>query len=217
MNGKIYTGNRHRFWSAVALIAGMSIGASELGLPVVLRFSGYLPAVVGMFAMYICMLASGILLSRLFMAERERDLPALFHKYLGKGGALLFNTSYFALAFCLLVAYWSGLHGILRNLNVGLPATIMIGILVYYGLRSNLKFLCGTNFALTIGLIISFILIVVASLRGKGLSLLSSTCWSQLPKSLPIILCSYGYHQVIPMVCEQLGHDARSINRALLC
>ncbi|MDR3274074.1 MAG: hypothetical protein LBS87_01945 [Puniceicoccales bacterium] len=217
MRDKIYTTDWHRFWSAVFLIAGMSIGASELGLPVVLRFSGYLPAVVAMFVVYICMLASGILLSRLFMAERERDLPALFHKYLGKGGALLFNISYFALAFCLLVAYWSGLHGILHNFNVGLPVTIMIGVLIYYGLRNNLKFLCGANSALTIGLILSFIFIVVASLRGESLSLFSSACWSQLPKSLPIILCSYGYHQVIPMICEQLDYDARSVNRALLC
>jgi amino acid permease len=55
-----------------AAIGGMSIGASELGLPIVLRFSGYLPAAFGMLAVDICMLASGILPYRVFLAGRER-------------------------------------------------------------------------------------------------------------------------------------------------
>jgi hypothetical protein len=47
MNDSIHTRDRHRFWGAVFLLADMPIGASELGLPVVLRFSGSLSAVVG--------------------------------------------------------------------------------------------------------------------------------------------------------------------------
>ncbi|MDR1366316.1 MAG: hypothetical protein LBJ13_00160 [Puniceicoccales bacterium] len=198
-------------WNAIFLVAGITIGASELGLPVSLRHSGYLPAVVGMLGIYICMLASGILLARLFIRERQRDLPALFLKYLGKPGAILFNVSYFSLAFCLLVAYWSGLQGIFRNLLV----VIAIGILVFYCLRQNFKLLYKLNTILTVGLVICFILLVTASLKPSHASLFHFADWSQLPRSLPFILCSFGYHQVIPMVCQQLDYKTRSINRAL--
>jgi tyrosine-specific transport protein len=212
--GKIYS-ERCRFFGAVFLIAGTSIGASELGLPVVLRFAGYLPAVVGMLFIYVCMLVSGILLSRLFVANREHDLPTLFQKYLGNVGATLFNISYFALAFCLLIAYWSGLSGVAGSFPFGFALIAIASILTYYGLRRNLEFLCAINFVLTGGLILSFIFITFASLRGGEISLMRSMCWSQLPKSLPIILCSYGYHQVVPMICRQLDYNVKSINRAL--
>jgi hypothetical protein len=91
------------------------------------------------------------------MKERDQDLPALVQKYMGKGRACDLTQ------LILLVAYWSGLRGILRNLSVGLPLTIAIGILVDYEPRSNLELLCGTNFALTIRLIINPILIAGVS------------------------------------------------------
>ncbi|MDR1434803.1 MAG: hypothetical protein LBI77_00135 [Puniceicoccales bacterium] len=215
---KFYT-KQHRFLNAIFLVAGTSIGASELGLPVALRHSGYLPAVVGMLGIYICMLASGILLAKLFIGERQRNLPALFQKYLGGLGATLFNGSYFSLAFCLLVAYWSGIQSILSSFHGGLFTLIVLliaAIGIYYCLRHNFRLLYFFNTILTIGLILSFIFLVLASFRSSSLSLFHSTNWSQLPSSLPLILCSFGYHQVIPMVCQQLDYDRRVINRALL-
>ncbi|MDR2806699.1 MAG: hypothetical protein LBB11_00895 [Puniceicoccales bacterium] len=204
-----------RFCNAAFLVAGISIGASELGLPVALRHAGYLPAVVGMLAIYICMLASGILLAQRFIAERQQDLPTLFQKYLGQWGAVLFNISYFSLAFCLLVAYWSGLQGIFNHLG-GRFITIAIGALVYYGLSRKFQLLYTLNNFLTVGLIVSFIFLIVSSLRASNVSLFHFADWSQLPKSLPMILCSFGYHQVVPLLCQQLEYDRSSIYRALL-
>jgi tyrosine-specific transport protein len=34
--------------------------------------------------------------------------------------------------------------------------------------------------------------------------------------ALPIIFCSFGYHQVIPLVCKQLNYDTRAISRAMV-
>ncbi|MDR3317533.1 MAG: hypothetical protein LBS71_01860 [Puniceicoccales bacterium] len=206
----------YRFLNAIFLVAGMSIGASELGLPVALRYCGYLPAVVGMVGIYICMLASGILLARLFVAERQRDLPALFQQQLGTIGATLFNVSYFSLAFCLLVAYWSGLQSILNNFGIGLTI-FAIGVLIYYCLRYNFKLLYSLNNILSIGLVSSFIVLVTASFRtANSLEFWDRAYWLQLPQSLPLILCSFGYHQVIPMVCKQLNYNTLVINWALL-
>ncbi|MDR1590835.1 MAG: hypothetical protein LBR92_02450 [Puniceicoccales bacterium] len=203
------------FWNAAFLVAGITIGASELGLPVSLRHAGYLPAVAGMLGVYFCMLASGILLARLFIRERRRDLPALFQKYLGNTGAILFNVSYFSLAFCLLVAYWSGLKGVFDSFNFGLTV-IIIGVVLFYCLRKNFKLLYRLNSIFTTGLIICFILLITASLKPSDSSLFQFADWMQLASSLPFILCSFGYHQVIPMVCRQLDYDRKKINGALL-
>jgi tyrosine-specific transport protein len=205
----------HPFWNAVFLVAGITIGASELGLPVALRHAGYFPAVCGMLGVYLCMFASGILLTRLFIRERRRDLPSLFQTYLGRPGAILFNVSYFSLAFCLLVAYWSGLKGIFDTLNFGL-VVVVIGVVLFYCLRKNFKLLYQFNSIFTIGLIVCFILLIMASLGPSHASFFQFSDWMQLSQSLPLILCSFGYHQVIPMVCRQLDYDRQKINGALL-
>jgi tyrosine-specific transport protein len=208
----------YAFLNAVTLVAGTSIGASELGLPVALRQTGYLPALIGMAGVYCCMLASGILLARLFVVDRHRDLPTFFRKHLGTWGATIFNGSYFLLACCLLVAYWSGLQSILLDAlgsTMGKIAIVLMGVAIYGLLRHRFRMLYFCNTAFTVGLLASFLLLVTMSLRPSDSQLLRRTGWMYLPQSLPLILCSFGYHQVIPMVCRQLNYDIKIINRAL--
>jgi tyrosine-specific transport protein len=201
-----------RFFDSTFLIAGMSIGASVLGLPVALRASGYVPALCGIFLVYACTLGSGILLSRLFVENHDMDLPTLFHRHLGKIGAMLFNVSYFTLAFCLLVAYWSCLNGIFRSVTV---AVIVLGVLVYYCLRHKFEFLEKLNSSLMVVLIASFMFFVFYGFRGEKSSIFPPTDWSKLPMCLPTILCSFGYHQVVPLVCRRLDYNVKSISAAL--
>ncbi|MDR1413319.1 MAG: hypothetical protein LBI56_00005, partial [Puniceicoccales bacterium] len=158
------TQEKHYFWDSVFLIAGMAVGASVLGLPVALRRCGYWPALVGTLLIYLCTLASGVLLARLFVANHDNDLPTLFRRHLGRFGAALFNISYFTLAFCLLVAYWSCLNGIFRNLA---PVVIAIGVLLYFGLRHGFELLGKLNGVLTIVLIFSFATLVISALMCK--------------------------------------------------
>ncbi|MDR3143946.1 MAG: hypothetical protein LBT64_00395 [Puniceicoccales bacterium] len=203
----------YEFFDSVCLIAGMTIGASVLGLPLSLNASGYGPALVGIAAVYVCMLASGFLLARLFVANHDSDLPTLFRRHLGKIGELLFDVSYFALAFCLLIAYWSALNGIFH----GIPCvTVATAAAVYYGLRMRFKFLERINSVFTVGLIVSFALLIFASFRGESLPLFEFSNWKNLPLSLPIILCSFGYHQTVPLVCKSLNYSTKRIAAALI-
>ncbi|MDR1432739.1 MAG: hypothetical protein LBI61_00115 [Puniceicoccales bacterium] len=204
---------KHYFWDSVFLIAGMAIGASVLGLPVSLRSCGYWPALAGTLLVYLCTLASGVLLAQLFVANHDSDLPTLFRRHLGRSGAALFNASYFTLAFCLLVAYWSCLNGIFRS---GALVVVVVGILLYLGLRHGFELLGEINGALTIVLIFSFAVLTISAFMGERVPAACLANWSELPMGLPIILCSFGYHQVVPIVCERLDYDSGRIKRALI-
>jgi tyrosine-specific transport protein len=203
---------KNQFAGPIFLVAGMAIGAGVLGLPLGLYPSGYVPALFGTLVVYLCVLASGILMARLFIADHDSDLPSLFRRHLGKFGAVAFNVSYFTLAFCLLVAYWNYISGVFHNIT---PLIIVIGVLFYYCLCHRFEFLEKLNGMLTVGLIISFIVMVVSSFCCEKLPLFKFANWRKLPMALPVILCSFGYHQVVPMVCRRLNYDIRSISKAL--
>jgi tyrosine-specific transport protein len=173
----------------------------------------YGPALVGILLMFLCAVASGILISQLLLDGPDQDLPTLFRRHLGQMGAVVFNISYFCLAFCLLVAYWCCLKDVLHG---GISTVMVFGFLMYYGLRRRFGLLGRLNSALGIGLIISFILFVGSAFVGDRLPLFAFANWEKLPMGLPIILCSFGYHLVIPTVCKQLRHNTRSIITAVI-
>jgi tyrosine-specific transport protein len=200
-------------WEAALLIAGIAIGAGELGLPLALGRAGYYPAVVGVLLVYTCTLASGMLIVRLVIESGRDDLPSLFLKYLGKGWATFFNVSYFTLAFCLLVAYWSGLLSLLNGFRLTVCA---LGAVVYVGLRRNCEFLKRIGAWATVALIASFVALVVFGFCRSEHGFQPTSHWRFLPLGLPVILCSFGYHQIIPMVCRQLNYQSPAIRRALL-
>jgi tyrosine-specific transport protein len=200
-------------WTAALLIAGIAIGAGELGLPLALGGAGYYPAVAGVCLIYICTLVSGMLIARLVVESRHGDLPVLFLKYLGNGWATLFNVSYFTLAFCLLVAYWSGLLSLLGGYAL---VMCVLGIGVYIGLCYNCELLRKFCSLGTIALIISFLLLVAIGFCNSKHSFQSVSHWRLMAPGLPIILCSFGYHQIIPTICRQLDYQPSAIRRALL-
>jgi amino acid permease len=199
---------------AIFLVAGVAIGAGELGLPLALGRAGYFPAVVGVFVVYFCMLVSGVLTAELLVESRAGDLPSLFRRYMGVGGSLVFNVSYFVLAFCLLIAYWSGLSSLL---GWHWLTMIVLGVAVHLGLRRGFGSLGKLTVALTGCLVLVFILFLLAGFSRSGHIFQSEAHWAHLPLGLPIILCSFGYHLVIPIACKQLDYEPSAIRVALLC
>ncbi|MDR0428605.1 MAG: hypothetical protein LBG86_01045 [Puniceicoccales bacterium] len=208
--------SKYPFLSTALLIAGIAIGAGELGIPLALAGAGYIPALFGTLVVYLCMLASGILTARLFLRTHVEDLPSLFRQHLGIGWAAIFNGSYFALAFCLLVAYWSGLFNLLGGGCYAFGTLLFCGGILLWGMGKKFHFLGRVNGLLTVVMGMMFFLLITIGFSCKGSGLSSFHSWSQLPKGLPVILCSFGYHQVIPLLCKQLHRNKRMVNWALI-
>ncbi|MDR2030222.1 MAG: hypothetical protein LBP65_02025 [Puniceicoccales bacterium] len=203
---------------AALLIAGIAIGAGELGLPAAMAAAGYWPAILGTVLIFIGTLASGMLTARLFLESSARDLPSLFRQHLGRTGAAIFNVSYFTLAFCLLVAYWNGLLGLVGHGKWGIFTVAICGNVLFLGLRGDRRsFLGRCNGVLFLGVVLSFLLLTIAGcLHGGTPPPPVRSSWLRMPLGLPVLLCSFGYHQVIPIVCERLHRDRRRVYAALM-
>ncbi|MDR1437637.1 MAG: hypothetical protein LBI69_01085 [Puniceicoccales bacterium] len=210
-----FTGGFSRLRAAF-LIAGTAIGAGELGLPMALSKAGYVPAFFGTLLVYLCMLASGMLTTKLFLNSHAEDLPSLFRSHLGKCWAGVFNCSYFALAFCLLVAYWSGLFSLLGGTKLALAVLGIFAGILFMGLGGKFLFVTQMNTLLTAALVAVFCALIVYGFTHGNQPIAGHQSWKHLPCGLPVILCSFGYHQVIPIVCKQLGSNKRVIFSTLI-
>jgi tyrosine-specific transport protein len=69
---------------------------------------------------------------------------------------------------------------------------------------------------LTLALIVCFALLAAAGFSRPGLPICAAAHPAKLFRGLPILLCTFGYHQVIPIVCRRLAGDRRAIRWALL-
>ena len=106
---------RKKIFNASLLVAGTTIGAGMLALPIVLSASGFLPSLFVFFICYTFMLATGLLLvEALVWFKGEYNLISLASALLGKPGKWLSWILYLFLFYTLSVAYTAGGADILQ-------------------------------------------------------------------------------------------------------
>ena len=88
------------------LVAGTSIGAGMLALPVVTAAAGFLPAFFVYLLCWMCMSCTGLLLLELCLRlPPDANLVTMAGTYLGKFGKMAAWGLYLFLFYCLSVAY----------------------------------------------------------------------------------------------------------------
>src|SRR5580658_748713 len=94
--------------SGTLLIAGTTIGAGMLGIPLLTAKAGFLPAVGITAAVWVFMLATGYLYleATLWMHEGANVL-SMSRRFLGRSGKWLAGGTYLFLYYCLMVAYYA--------------------------------------------------------------------------------------------------------------
>ena len=113
LNKKIFT--------ASLLIAGTTIGAGMLALPIVTAVSGFMPSIIVFAICYLFMMATGLLLvEALSWYKGEFNLVSLATTLLGPFGKWLAWLLYLFLFYTLTVAYTAGGADILQGV-FGLP------------------------------------------------------------------------------------------------
>ncbi|MDR1595765.1 MAG: hypothetical protein LBR91_02470 [Puniceicoccales bacterium] len=206
-----------KFTMVVLFVAGNAIGASVLGLPVVMHAAGFIPACIVCILMSVVMAAAELLMVRIFIESGADDLCGMFRAKLGPLGANLFAFSYFALFFCLLVAYWSGTRDILRTFprfNTTFPLLILLsGCCILFGF----KVAGPANTFLTTCMFVTFLCLGLKTFTCEGGNLTKTVNFGATTAALSIVICSYCFHGAIPMVCRQLDFNRRIINWAVIC
>ena len=208
--------------TVVLLITGTTVGAGMLGLPIKTGLSGMFPSLISMMVMWGLMLVTAwILTTRIIESDhRTSDLPTLFQQELGTPGKWLSIIGYLIIFYGLLVAFLSGASSILVNM-IHLPLAKPAWVVIFF-IGSTGIIMCGLdlvrkgNVAIMTALGISFVFLLIKTGQKLNLQRLTYIDWHFVPSALPIIVCTFSFHVIIPTVCRSLKWQPRACRQALI-
>lgn len=207
------------------LIAGTTIGAGMLALPLGTAFCGYIPALIAFFSIWLVMLVSAFFFLDVNLSiPGETNFVTMCEKTLGTWGKVVCWVFYLLLLYSLTAAYIAGSSGVFKNVIYSLIGVDIPMQLAYFCLPlffGGFVYL-GTvgvdiiNRVLMIGLIIAYILLVGGLPTHISLENLSHIDFTPFWFGLLIMLTSFGYHIIIPSLTTYMYHDRKHLRRAIV-
>lgn len=205
--------------SGTLLIAGTTIGAGMLGIPLITARAGFLPALGITVAVWLFMLATGFLYleATLWMHEGANVL-SMSRRFLGKSGRWFAGVIYLFLYYCLMVAYFAAgapifiaFLGLEASLSGYLAYGVVFGAIVALGM----KVVDRINYLLMIALVLSY-----GALIGIGLPQVSSERfvtqdWSRVIFAAPILFSAFGFHNVIPSLTTYFNRNVSVLRKSI--
>lgn len=209
----------------ILLIAGSCIGAGMLALPVITGAAGFGPSVIMLLLAWLFMTSTSFLLLEANLAlGHNLSLISIAEKTLGPIGKLLCWFLFLFLFYSLSIAYIAASGEILQSISADLfdlqiPAwygsvgfTIIFACALYTGIR-HVDYL---NRAIMIVLIIAYCLLVFLGSFHINLAYLKIEQWSYSLISLPVLIISFGFHNMVPSLAMYFKGDVRRLRWVLL-
>lgn len=222
MESQISTG---RLIGGILLVAGCCIGAGMLGLPVLSAMAGFVPSAILFFLSWLFMLTTGLLFLEVNLScGKEVSIVSMASKTLGPLGKAVSWIVFLFLFYCLMTAYVAGggeLFGdFIQEMTdfstppwVGeLAMVIIFGIAIFLGTFTVDHF----NRLLMLGLLTTYVLMVVSGSSSVNLDLLKHSDWSAAVFVIPILIISFGFHNLIPSLVTYFERDVRQLRIALI-
>jgi len=204
----------------ILLVAGTTIGAGMLALPVMTAFIGFLPSVLLFVVCWLFMLMTAyFFLDVNFSVEGEVNLISMAHRTLGKWGQCVSWIVYLLLLYSLTAAYISAsaplfTAGIAYATGYTLPSwlapfalPVIFGGFVYLGTLG----VDVVNRFLMFGLAISYLLLMGFLPEHIDATLLQHVDFTPAVIALPVIIASFGYHIIIPSLTTYMNHDRKRL------
>jgi tyrosine-specific transport protein len=209
---------------ASLLLTGSCVGAGMLGLPILTGFAGFFPSMIMFILAWALMTSTALLLVEVGgWFPPSSNFPTMIGSLLGNFFKSVCFILYLSLFYCLLVAYIadSGIHfsSILYSffdLNIkiwmgSLLFTLIFGALIYLGTKP-VDIL--NRFLMLIKILSFFILIVmsITLIESKNL-LYTDIKYTFFP--LPILIISFGFHNMIPTITNYLSGDIKRVKKSI--
>lgn len=211
--------------SGSLLIAGTTVGAGMLAIPLVTGVAGFWPATVVTSFVWLYMLLTGLLfLEATLWMHRGANVLSMTKRFLGKNGRILAGVTFVFLYYCLMVAYFAAGSPIFSSFLsplLGFEITgwlsfaifgIFFGVVVGIGLR----FVDRVNYILMIGLILSYVALIGTGSAEVDLQKLVVADWNKLYLAAPILFAAFGYHNVIPSLADHFRGDGKVMRWAII-
>ena len=143
---------------------------------------------------------------------------------LGPIGGVISWALFLFLFYSLMVAYMAGtgalsasflnetLHLNLPDWVAGLAATLLFALMIYCGTQTVDRF----NRLLMLGLIVSYFALVAMGKSHVNAVYLQQVDWKAAAFVVPVMIISFGYHNLIPSMTSYFQGDARKLRQTIL-
>lgn len=209
-----------RILSGSLLIAGTTVGAGMLGIPLMTFQAGYYPALAITLLVWIFMFCTGHLFLEvtLWMPDGSNIL-SMARRFWGAKGEILAGLTFLFLYYCLMVAYYAAgapiLGAMLGPAFSGWFGYASYGLIFGGIVALGLKWVDRVNYILVAGMIITYFALVGEGSSKVSLERLDYKNWPMMLLAAPVLFSSFGYHNIIPSLSTYLKRDGKSLRRAL--
>lgn len=218
-----------RVLGAIILIAGTTIGAGMLALPVVTAAAGFIPSMFLMIACWLYMTYTAFLtLEANLWVPANANIITMAKTTLGPIGAAVAWVSYLCLLYALIAAYVSGGSSLLtEGIGVVLPQVvkelpiyftpILFVVLFSFLLLGGMRVADISNrifFAFLVFVTI-FMLWMITPALGEQ-SFLGNMEPAALLPAVAVLFTAFGFHIVIPSLRRYLNDDIFSLRKSIL-
>lgn len=207
------------------LIGGSCVGAGMLGLPIVTGLCGFYPSLIILILAWAFMTSTALLMVEVqSWFTRDVNIISMVGHSLGKWGKQLSWLLYLFLFYSLLVAYQAGIGIDVASIaaqifSYRIPPWVgtfffilLFGCVLYSGTRT-VDFI---NRFLMTGKILTYLGIVIVGLKHVTPSLLARTDIHTLFFSLPILVISFGFHNMIPTIASYMKGDLKRTRTVII-
>eukprot|EP00232_Nephroselmis_pyriformis_P025594 CAMPEP_0182872398 /NCGR_PEP_ID=MMETSP0034_2-20130328/11681_1 /TAXON_ID=156128 /ORGANISM="Nephroselmis pyriformis, Strain CCMP717" /LENGTH=401 /DNA_ID=CAMNT_0025004989 /DNA_START=292 /DNA_END=1493 /DNA_ORIENTATION=- len=208
-----------RIFGAVMLIAGGTVGAGIIALPVKTSEVGFIPSTVSMAACWAYMVITALLLLEAATWYPGADLVSMAGGTMGSAGSVVTSSLYLFVVYATLTAYVAGGEDIFTHLDamvlgggvapllgipgwaVGVALTAVMGgvLLSGTGAVDSVNSWC---FMTAMG---AYAVLWVLAAPGVDPSHLMWADWSGVADTLPVMVVAFTFHNMIPSLLAYLG------------
>jgi tyrosine-specific transport protein len=209
---------------SVFLVTGCCIGAGMLGLPVLTALAGFMPASFFFILSWLFMLSTSFLLLEVNQTfKKEVNFITMLGATFGNIGKALGWILFSFLFYSLMVAYVVGSGQLFSDfireyLNLSTPqwtGSLAISLLFGLFLYAGTKTVDIVNQILMIGLVMTYFILVVMGISHVKVEYLTYNNWSLAIYGLPVMIISFGFHNLIPSLSSYLEHDVKKMKFAI--
>lgn len=215
-----------KIYGSTLLVAGTSIGAGMLALPITTGVGGYSSTLLLFLVCFAFMLLSLFLLleATLWTTRPSANFVTITYERLGTVGKYVAWVSFLLLLYAVAAAYISGGGSLVMrifsaNYQGKVPVqlgvflfALLFGLLVFFRTR----YIDYLNRFLMIGLISSYIILVVLVMPAMKAEYLTGGNPRYLWAAVPVVTLSFTSHIILPSLRTYLDNDVRALTKVLL-
>lgn len=213
---------KNRTLGSVFIVAGTTIGAGMLAMPIAAAGNGFLVSLAMLLVLWALMCYTALLLVEVYQHEsHETGIGSVAQRYLGSSGKFITGFSMMFLMYALTAAYVSGAGEIIiSNLKssfaiemadwLGIVVfTVIGGGVVCFG-TSSVDFINRILFAAKIVFLVIILGLMIPHVEQQNL-LAAPTEKVLILSAIPVFFTSFGFHGSVPSIVKYMGGDVKKL------